>query len=389
MAGLVITRQQPSTARGFRFFTLADEHAHLDLVFRPPVVQRTLEVSRHPLLMVDGRLQVEHGRVNVLVEKVTALTPDGDPIAHPGPALPRTADFADRTTTADRNCDRHMPWTGRDTSVTLRQQCPDMRRAARDRRHRLRTSRLLRRAPCGMEDDDRAHPRGRRNSPLVQEGRPGALRTRPGAARAGTRHRRPNLAFEAAPRAPHRARHRARSTNAQDVSAHVAAGARSGSTGRACRRRSKLAGVRGGPGVGRASRSSGSRRPPSAFAPNRPRSTGPVAPGRQRMEHPSPRRSLPAEPRTAAMAAKNLPGRPETLPNATDRSAWDVPKLRATRVSRAGQFARHRALGDPGCDPGVRRLSNGSTAGRIPITPSRPRPRSARSPRFTRPRRRR
>ncbi|MHB8490069.1 MAG: DNA polymerase III subunit alpha [Candidatus Dormibacteria bacterium] len=90
VAGLVITRQQPSTARGFRFFTLADEHAHLDLVFRPPVVQRTLEVSRHPLLMVDGRLQVEHGRVNVLVDIVTALTPDGDPIAHPGPAPPDT-----------------------------------------------------------------------------------------------------------------------------------------------------------------------------------------------------------------------------------------------------------------------------------------------------------
>jgi hypothetical protein len=33
--------------------------------------------------MVDGRLQVEHGRVNVLVEQVAALTPDGDPIAHP------------------------------------------------------------------------------------------------------------------------------------------------------------------------------------------------------------------------------------------------------------------------------------------------------------------
>jgi error-prone DNA polymerase len=84
VAGLVITRQQPSTARGFRFFTLADEDAHLDLVFRPPVVQRTLEVARHPLLMVDGRLQVEHGRVNVLVEQVTALTPDGDRIEHPG-----------------------------------------------------------------------------------------------------------------------------------------------------------------------------------------------------------------------------------------------------------------------------------------------------------------
>jgi hypothetical protein len=90
VAGLVITRQQPSTARGFRFFTLADEDAHLDLVFRPAVVQRTLEVSRHPLLMVDGLLQVELGRVNVVVEKVTALTPDGDPIDRQGPSSPGT-----------------------------------------------------------------------------------------------------------------------------------------------------------------------------------------------------------------------------------------------------------------------------------------------------------
>jgi error-prone DNA polymerase len=88
VAGLVITRQQPSTARGFRFFTLADDEANLDLVFRPVVVQRTLEVSRHPLLMVDGRLQVELGRVNVVVETVTALTPDGEPIERPGPASP-------------------------------------------------------------------------------------------------------------------------------------------------------------------------------------------------------------------------------------------------------------------------------------------------------------
>ena len=35
--------------------------------------------------MVDGRLQVELGRVNVVVERVTALTPDGDPIDRPGP----------------------------------------------------------------------------------------------------------------------------------------------------------------------------------------------------------------------------------------------------------------------------------------------------------------
>jgi error-prone DNA polymerase len=81
VAGLVITRQAPSSASGFRFFTLADGDAHLDLVFRPAVAARTREVSRHPILMVDGELQVERGRVNVVVQQVTALDRDGHPMA--------------------------------------------------------------------------------------------------------------------------------------------------------------------------------------------------------------------------------------------------------------------------------------------------------------------
>ena len=80
-AGLVITRQAPSSASGFRFFTLADGEAHLDLVFRPVVAARTREVSRHPILMVDGTLQVERGRVNVVVQQVTALDRYGHPMA--------------------------------------------------------------------------------------------------------------------------------------------------------------------------------------------------------------------------------------------------------------------------------------------------------------------
>ncbi|TMB90349.1 MAG: hypothetical protein E6J45_09055 [Chloroflexi bacterium] len=80
IAGLVITRQAPVSARGFRFFTLADEDANLDLVFRPPVAARTREANRHPLLMIDGTMQVELGRVNVLVASVTALDGDGHPL---------------------------------------------------------------------------------------------------------------------------------------------------------------------------------------------------------------------------------------------------------------------------------------------------------------------
>jgi error-prone DNA polymerase len=78
VGGLVIARQAPMTAKGFRFFTLADEGGHLDLILRPPVVRRTRSVANfHPLLLVDGRLQSEAGRLNLIVEQVRALDSEG------------------------------------------------------------------------------------------------------------------------------------------------------------------------------------------------------------------------------------------------------------------------------------------------------------------------
>ncbi|MBJ7608991.1 MAG: DNA polymerase III subunit alpha [Candidatus Dormibacteraeota bacterium] len=91
VAGLVIARQAPASASGFRFFTLADEDAHLDLIIRPAVVTRTRQVANHnPLLMVEGRLQNERGRVNLVVETVVALTGDGLPV-DAGTAAPTAA----------------------------------------------------------------------------------------------------------------------------------------------------------------------------------------------------------------------------------------------------------------------------------------------------------
>jgi DNA polymerase III alpha subunit len=82
VAGLVIVRQAPSSASGFRFFTLADEGGHLDLVLRPRVYQRVRMVANfHPLLMVDGVIEAEAGRLNLLVEQVRALDRDGNLIA--------------------------------------------------------------------------------------------------------------------------------------------------------------------------------------------------------------------------------------------------------------------------------------------------------------------
>jgi len=76
--GLVIARQAPASAKGFRFFTLADESGHLDLIFRPAVVRKTRQVANfHPLLVVDGVLQSDTGRLNLLVDSVQALDSQG------------------------------------------------------------------------------------------------------------------------------------------------------------------------------------------------------------------------------------------------------------------------------------------------------------------------
>ncbi|MFN2450741.1 MAG: DNA polymerase III subunit alpha [Candidatus Dormibacteria bacterium] len=78
VAGLVIARQAPVSAKGFRFFTLADEGGHLDLVFRPQVLDRTRAVANfHPLLVVDGLLEVQDGRCNILVTEVQAVDGEG------------------------------------------------------------------------------------------------------------------------------------------------------------------------------------------------------------------------------------------------------------------------------------------------------------------------
>ncbi len=87
VAGLVIARQAPVSARGFRFYTLADEGANLDLIFKPEVARRTRAVAgSHPLLMVEGELQSRSRRLNLVVDTVTALDGDGRPITDPGQA---------------------------------------------------------------------------------------------------------------------------------------------------------------------------------------------------------------------------------------------------------------------------------------------------------------
>jgi error-prone DNA polymerase len=68
VAGLVICRQRPGTAKGFVFLTLEDETGTVNVVVAPKRFERqALLISRAPLLLVRGVLQVEGAPPTVVV----------------------------------------------------------------------------------------------------------------------------------------------------------------------------------------------------------------------------------------------------------------------------------------------------------------------------------
>ena len=74
MAGLVVARQRPATAKGVTFMLLEDEHGTINLIVPPPVYERfRLAVRAEPLLLATGRLERREGTMNVLVDRIERL----------------------------------------------------------------------------------------------------------------------------------------------------------------------------------------------------------------------------------------------------------------------------------------------------------------------------
>ena len=74
VAGLVITRQAPSTAKKIRFFTLEDEFGHVNVTIKPDVYDRYRQVAnRQPILVIDGVMQRQDGVWSVLATHIQAL----------------------------------------------------------------------------------------------------------------------------------------------------------------------------------------------------------------------------------------------------------------------------------------------------------------------------
>jgi error-prone DNA polymerase len=74
MAGLVIARQRPGTAKGTMFLLFEDEFGTANLVVPRAVYERHRQLARaEPLLLARGRVERSEGVVNLLVRELAAL----------------------------------------------------------------------------------------------------------------------------------------------------------------------------------------------------------------------------------------------------------------------------------------------------------------------------
>jgi error-prone DNA polymerase len=74
VAGLVIARQRPATAKGITFMLLEDERGTVNLIVHPHVQERfRLAVRAEPLVLAAGRVEHREGTVNVVVDRIERL----------------------------------------------------------------------------------------------------------------------------------------------------------------------------------------------------------------------------------------------------------------------------------------------------------------------------
>ena len=74
VAGAVITRQRPGTAKGFVFLTLEDETGIANIIVRPDLFsEQRATIVGEPYLLVEGTLQIQEGVTSVKAERVQSL----------------------------------------------------------------------------------------------------------------------------------------------------------------------------------------------------------------------------------------------------------------------------------------------------------------------------
>jgi len=74
VAGLVVCRQQPMTAKGFVFMLLEDEFGMANVVVKPQLYERHRSLVRaEPFVLVSGELQRRDGTTNVIAQRLSVV----------------------------------------------------------------------------------------------------------------------------------------------------------------------------------------------------------------------------------------------------------------------------------------------------------------------------
>jgi len=76
VAGIVLVRQRPGTAKGITFVTLEDETGVANLIIRPTIWQRYRQAAHGAtILLAHGRLQRQGPVIHVLATRLEDLSP--------------------------------------------------------------------------------------------------------------------------------------------------------------------------------------------------------------------------------------------------------------------------------------------------------------------------
>ena len=83
VAGSVIVRQRPGTAKGFVFLTMEDETGMVQAIIRPDLFRKHRPfIVRTPVLMVEGTLQKQDGTISVKARRFEAVNADAAVASH-------------------------------------------------------------------------------------------------------------------------------------------------------------------------------------------------------------------------------------------------------------------------------------------------------------------
>ena len=74
IAGCVIARQRPGTAKGFVFLSLEDETGIANVIITPDLFERErVVVTRSRFLQIEGALQIQNGVIHVKAHRIRPI----------------------------------------------------------------------------------------------------------------------------------------------------------------------------------------------------------------------------------------------------------------------------------------------------------------------------